>query len=293
MKTTILAASVMLSAMLSTTAARAGLFASSVERYRASVVAAHAVTAHSNTMEYLSVCLRASGPLRGIEVGDTRLPERLRAFLQARRVAKAQLQGNAADERAQKAEDDAYALSFVPYVSDQLCWLESLQDELRERKYFRSETEEDASSLEAYAKRHYSLMRTDVTAGLSTRNLGISPWEAMFRVEPTLAFDNGPQAALLGTVGLSYTFFPGLDLLQTPPTFDESLLSKYLQKSGVRLGAGPGQFDGQRIRLLLGAGIQVNAIAIWALYQPVDEKFMLAVSASDLSKLKDVMGWIK
>jgi hypothetical protein len=44
-------------------------------------------------------------------------------------------------------------------------------------------------------------------------------------------------------------------------------------------------------KFVFGGGVQVNAVAVWGLYEPKQKRWMLGVSASDLEKLKKVFGY--
>jgi len=125
---------------------------------------------------------------------------------------------------------------------------------------------------------------------LSEPHLGISPWEAVIRLEPAATFKHGAQAAVLGAAGLSYTFFPAIDRGKRPPGFEENFWSKWPKKSGGRIAVGVGS-SGGKARILLGTGVQINALGLWGLYDLEGRDFLFGLSASDLSIIKKVVPW--
>lgn len=275
--------------------ATAGQLPSSLEQYQAEV-RAELVTAPAGAVtDYLESCLAGANRLDGLEAGDPRLPVAFDALVKARMEADDKLTADTSGNPAVRAETAAYNRYLQPYRKAEYIALIRLQDGLLDRKYFQTETAKNANFIEGFVNGRLGLTRAeheDVMKAMRDPHLGVSPWEAIFRLEPAVALNNGAQPAILGTAGLSYTFFPTVERATDPPSFRESFWSKYLKKSGGRVGVGAGWADGEP-RLLLGTGVQVHAVAVWALYEPKDEKFLLGLGLSDLSQLKKVVGWFE
>ncbi|GFO65467.1 hypothetical protein M1B72_17060 [Geomonas paludis] len=279
--------------LVQTTVALAGQLSSSVEQYKMKVQLARANETNVIVQTYLEACLTGASALDGLEVGDPRVPDALKTAKNARIKAIGGLTPDTSNSSGVSAEVDAYNMNLQPYLKSHYINLVSLQDQLLERKYFKTETAKNANFLEGYVNSNWSLTRADHTGeALHRPNLGISPWEAIFRFEPTLAFEHGAQVAIMGTAGLSYTFFPEIDQNTMPFVFKENFLSNWVRKSGFRLGIGVGNLD-ERAKLLLGAGTQLNALGLWGLYKPDGSSFMFGLSASDLSKFKKAVSWFQ
>jgi hypothetical protein len=208
----------------------------------------------------------------------------------SRREAEGELTAETSGAQGVVEESNAFILHLQPYRKAEYINLVALQEELLERKYFKSETAKNANFLEGFINGRWSLTRSDYSDSFDQEHLGIAPWEAIFRFEPALAFDHGAQVAILGTAGLSYAFFPDIERSKTPMVFRENFWSKWVRKSGLRLGVGVGNLD-DRAKLLLGAGTQLNALGLWGLYKPDGETFLFGLSASDLSKFKKFISW--
>lgn len=266
----------------------AGQLSSSLGQYQETTKAALANEKNKKVEQYLRSCLTASNSLNGLEAGSRRLQAALTSFVTGRLGAAGELTPDTSGAESVRIEKQAYDKYIQPYRKAEYVSLISLQDQLLERKYFKTETAKNANFLEGYINGHWSLTRadhSDVKRVLAEPHLGVSPWEAIFRLEPALAFNGGAQVAILGTAGLSYTFFPSINREKSPPSFDESFLSKWVEKTGGRIGVGVGHIHSDT-RLLVGGGVQINALGLWGLYEPDDRIFMLGVSSANLGKLK-------
>jgi len=264
----------------------------SLEQYKAEVQAILVAAPAGPVTGYLKTCIEGADQLNGLEAIDPRVPTAFDALVKKRGEADEALTADTSKTAEVRAENAAYNAHLYAYRKAEYIGLIKLQDELLDRKYFKTETAKNANFLEGYVNGRLPLTRAqhgDVVKAFRDEHLGVSPWEAIFRFEPAMAFENGTQPAILGTAGLSYAFFPTVNRATTPVTFSESVWSRYLQKSGGRVGVGVGQFD-DKTRLVLGAGVQVYAAGLWALYEPDEQKFMFAVSMSDLSKIKKIIG---
>lgn len=272
----------------------AGQLSSSLEQYKQETRTLLAAEANEAVKKYLGAVLAAADQLNGLEAGDARLPAAFSKVVAARLDADDSLTSETSGTSGVQAEQKAYNTYLQPYRKEEYINLIALQDRLLERKYFKTETAKNANYLEGLVNSRWSLTRTiqsPMTKVLEEHpHLGVSPWEAIFRIEPTIAFHDGSQVALLGTAGLSYTFFPTVDRSKTPATLHETFLSDWVQKTGGRVGVGVGWKD-SRSHFLAGVGIQLNAVGLWGIYQPDDQIFMLGLSTSDLSKLQKVLPW--
>lgn len=268
----------------------AGQLSFSLEQYREKVRLALDSSTDESIRTYLQACLSAADNLNGLEADDFRVSEGFGKFVRKRLDAEGELPLSHIKDANIMAEQTAYNSHLYPYRKAEYISFVALQDQLLERKYFRTETAKNSNFLEAYANSNLPLTKADINAGTDTPNLGVSPWEAIFRLEPAVVFVDGTHLAILGTAGLSFTFFPEIDRSKVPIRFQESFKSKQIKKSGGRIGIGAGQID-DKTRLLMGAGMQISAIAFWGLYEPDRETTMLGISASDLSKMKKFIGW--
>ena len=275
--------------------ALAGPLADSLARYQRE---ARALLERENDAEvraYLGACLDAASQLHGREVDSPGIVAIFDDIALARNRARAKFATPPAGPALEtvRAEREAFVTHLQSYLADHKLQRMALQNKLLARKYFNEQTVKNANYLEGFVNGHFALTRADPTMLSRTdgpRPLGVSPWEAIFRLEPTLALRGGPQAAIMGAAGLSYTFFPKIDATSLEPT--ETFRSGTIKKTGLRLGAGAASLDG-KTRLLVGPGVQLHALAIWCLYQPNDRAVMLGVGTADLGKLKKALGWFE
>jgi hypothetical protein len=270
----------------------AGQLSADVALYKETVKALESSASVPVVREYLQSCLDGAKLLDGLEAGDAAVSDAFKKIVEARKEWPLKLDTNRRDP-AVAAESAAYNARLQGYVKEEYIRLVSLQDELFERKYFQNETSASANFIEGAINSHWSFTRADrgnPQEVLKSETLGVSPWEAIVRLEPTYVFEDGGQGAVMGTIGLTRTFFPEITHTSNGATFDETLWSKTIQKVGLRAGIGVGKID-EDTKLLLGLGVQVWSVGIWGLYEPDDSTFLLGVSLSDLSKLKKVVGW--
>jgi len=273
--------------------AQAGQLQDSLTDYKVKISEALADEKFEFAKKYLLSCLAAADNLNGLEAGDKRVSEAFHKLVSMRLEALSGLTPQTSGAAGVRAEKDAYDAYLQPFLLDEYIGLVALQDRLLERKYFKSETAQYSNFIERYINGKWSLTRadhSDITKVLGEPHLGISPWEAIVRLEPAATFNRGAQAAILGTAGLSYTFFPVIDRSKTPPGFDESFWSKWLKKSGGKITIGVGSNE-NKARILAGTGVQINAVVLWALYEPEGRDFMFGLSASDLGVIKKIVPW--
>lgn len=278
---------------IQTAVAIAGQLPSSLEQYRERTRDVLAGERNDAVGEYLRSCLAAADHLNGLEAADSRVPGAFSTLVRMRLDADGKLDRQTSGSPGVRAETEAYNTHLQPYLKEEYLGLIRLQDQLLERKYFKNETAKNANFLEGIVNSYWSLTRadhSDIRKVLAEPHLGVSPWEAIFRLEPTVAVHNGARGAILGTAGLCYAFFPEVVRDGVAATFRESFWSRWVEKTGGRLGVGVGEIEGDA-RLLLGTGVQLNAVGLWGLYEPDGDRFMFGVSASDLSKFRKVVSW--
>lgn len=283
------------SIMFIQTAALAGQLSASLEQYKMRVNAVLAGTQDEIVKEYVQTCLTAADQLNGLEAGDPRVYDAFKAMVTFRSKADDLLTARISGDPAVRKETVAYNEYLQPYLKEKYINLIKLQDELFERKYFKTEIAENANFIEGYINGHIGFTRTDngnPSEVLDQPTLGVSPLEMVFRLEPAFVFNNGQQMMIFGTAGLSYTYFPNIDRSKTPRSFNESFWSKYVQKSGIRLGAGVNQIN-NNTRLLFGTGIQINILALWAIYEPDNHNYVLGLGTSNLSIFDNFLPWFK
>jgi hypothetical protein len=277
------------------TAALAGQLSAALEQYKMRVNAVLSGTQDEMVREYVQTCLTSADQLNGLEAEDPRVYDAFKAMVAFRSKADDLLTSRISGDPAVRKETAAYNEYLQPYLKEKYIGLIKLQDELLERKYFKTEIAGNANFIEGYINGHIGFTRTDngnPSEVLDKPTLGVSPWEAIFRFEPALLLNRSQQMPIFGTAGLSYTFFPSIDRSKTPRSFDESFWSKYIQKSGARLGVGFGKND-NNMRLLLGAGVQINIFALWAIYEPDNYDSMIGFGTSNLSILDNFLPWFE
>ncbi|MDD2898786.1 MAG: hypothetical protein PHI31_08735 [Desulfuromonadaceae bacterium] len=273
----------------------AGQLPASLEQYQTQTANLLTGEEDEHVRKYLSECLEASRHLNGIEAEDVRVTTAFQALVAARLAAAGGLTAETSGAPGIRTEQRLYTTHVQPYLKNEYISLVRLQDQLLQRKYFRNETAKNANFIEGAVNSYWSLTRadhTDLKNVAADPHLGVSPWEAVFRLEPTLAVHHGGQFAVMGSAGLSYAFFPDVRHNGTSAVFNETFWSKWLQKSGGRLGVGAGQVE-NKTRFLAGAGVQIASAGLWGIYEPERRTFMFGISAADLSKLKKVVSWLE
>ena len=265
-------------------------FAEHLALYRQQTSVALAAETEPKARRYLEESLSNASRLDELEPGHPDFSGALRDVAKRRRELDDILTPtngvSSITERVEK-EQAAHNAHINRYIRPEFIVKAGLQADLLELKYFTTKTAKNANVIEGYINGRWSLTRAD-DRKIDNDTLGVKPWEAICRLEPTVAFRGGAQPAIVGALGLSYTFFPRLN--RATMKLDPTPESKWLKKTGVRLGAGAGRFD-DHTRFLIGPGVQISALAIWGLYSPKDKSMMLGLSTADLSKLKKVFGY--
>lgn len=278
------------------TAVLAGQLPVSLERYQGEVKELISSTSNEAVKSYLRTCLVAADYLKGLEAEDPRVFEAFNKFVA--KYSEGDIFITAPQNRRDSAvrkESAAYGKYLAPYRDADYINLVRLQDQLFERKYFKTEIAGNSNYFESWLNDHWAFTSAatgDVITVFSEPSLGVPPWEVVVRAEPAFVFNNSTQTILLGVLGLSYTYFPAIDRSTTPALFKESILSEYVQKSGVRLGAGVGQIK-DKASFLLGIGAQINILGVWVFYEPDNKSGVLGFAVNNLSILKSVLPWFE
>ncbi len=197
----------------------------------------------------------------------------------------------AIQSQAIQTESGLYTRYIQPYIKQNYLNFLSAQQNLLQRKYF-SIDDHSANFVEGYLNSTLPLTRVNLNDAQAKQDpyLGVSPWEATFRVEPAMIFVGQPAPALLLTLGATYTILPEVNLSVSPPDFQETFATTYIQKAGPRIGFGAMQKEGE-VQWVAGAGMHVRSVAIWVLYDYSDQKVALGVGLSNLSVLAKVISW--
>lgn len=208
------------------------------------------------------------------------------AFRDSRREAAQALSGEQNGHPAVVGENALYLARIAPCLDAHFYSRKRAEIELFQRKYFDEDDPNTSNFLEGWVNGRASCLRYSETASDSWhRSYGVSAWEATFRVEPVLLFDGDETAGALLALGLLYNNFPVIT-----PTRDggihirDSLASKWLRRSGIRVGAGVDFEDNPRF--IGGFGIQIRAWTAWGVYSDRDEEWYAAIGLSDWEWLK-------
>jgi len=160
--------------------------------------------------------------------------------------------------------------------------------ELLERKYFEEDDPAEANLLEGWINGRVGFLQYRERSQAWYRAHGVSAWEVTVRTEPVVLLAGSNDAGVLFAGGLLYNFFPEVAQRPDDPfTADvtDGFLAKQVKRIGLRAGAGA-VFDGEGPDLLLGLGLQVRAISLWATYQPEDTQWSLAFGISEWDWVK-------
>ena len=243
--------------------------------------------------EYLDGCVqRATALLRLVDarpVDTLAIRAALRDFKDYRNDKKNKL-GPLTDlgRELLQAENRGHWPPLASYLEGDYLEYLVVKHELLERKYFEEDDPTQANLLEGWINGRFDLFRYREKGEAWYRHHGVSAWEATVRTEPVVVFSGANDAGVLFAGGLIYDFFPEVSQRPDDPyTADvhEDFLSRQVKRVGLRVGAGA-VFDGEGPDLLLGLGLQVRAVSLWATYQPEDTDWSLAFGISEWDWLK-------
>jgi len=187
-----------------------------------------------------------------------------------------------------QAENRGHWPPLATYLDGEYLQYLVVKRELLERKYFEEDDPAQANLLEGWINGRFDLFRYDEQGGEWYRHHGVSAWEVTVRTEPVVVFSDTHDAGVLFAGGLLYNFFPAVTQRPDDPyTADayEGFFSRRVKRVGLRAGAGA-VFDGEGPDLVLGLGLQVRAVSLWATYQPEDSDWSLAFGISEWDWLK-------
>ncbi len=103
-----------------------------------------------------------------------------------------------------------------------------------------------------------------------------------------MAFDSDNTAGFLLSTGLIMNLFPEIKVLANQVTVNDNWASEYIKRVGLKLGAGGDVGEGSS-RFIGGAGLQIARFSIWGIYQEREDRFVAAISASDLDWVKEML----
>ena len=154
---------------------------------------------------------------------------------------------------------------------------------LADRKFFEKDDESKGTILELWLNGAFKFTSTKLT-DLQGPQYGIKNWEINARFEPIGFIVNKDWTGVLFSFGTIYNFFPVLQQKNDDVEVKDTFYSKYIKRSGIKLGVG-GRFEDEFI-INAGAGFQVRAFTIWSLYSFENKKVYYAVGINDLSWVK-------
>ena len=160
---------------------------------------------------------------------------------------------------------------------------------LADRKFFEKDDESKGTILELWFNGAFKFTSTKLT-DLQGPQYGIKNWEINARFEPIGFIVNKDWTGVLFSFGTIYNFFPVLQQKNDDVKVKDTFYSKYIKRSGIKLGVG-GRFEDEFI-INAGAGFQVRAFTIWSLYSFENKKVYYAVGINDLSWVKFFIPYI-
>jgi len=160
---------------------------------------------------------------------------------------------------------------------------------LADRKFFEKDDESKGTILELWLNGYFNFTSTKLT-DLTGPQFGIKSWEINARFEPIGFIVEKDWTGILFSFGTIYNFFPILQQKNDDVKIKETFYSKYLKRSGIKLGIG-GRFEDDFI-VNAGAGLQVRAFTFWSLYSFKDKEVYYAVGINDLSWVKFFIPYI-
>ncbi|MBN1406607.1 MAG: hypothetical protein JW956_02395 [Calditrichaceae bacterium] len=154
---------------------------------------------------------------------------------------------------------------------------------LADRKFFEKDDESKGTIIELWLNGAFKFTSTKLT-DLQGPQYGIKNWEISARFEPIGFIVNKDWTGVLFSFGTIYNFFPILQQKNDDVKVQDTFYSKYIKRSGIKLGVG-GRFEDEFI-VNAGAGLQVRAFTFWSLYSFENKKVYYAVGINDLSWVK-------
>jgi len=174
----------------------------------------------------------------------------------------------------------------MPYLKNPYYSRKRAEVELFKRKYFEDDDPRSANLVEGWANGHYRWLKYSEDApDRWHRSHGVSAWEMTFRVEPVVVFDGDETLGALFALGWLYTAFPTITATDDGGIHtQETLASKWLRRTGLRLGAGVDLNDDPHF--IGGIGLQIRAWTLWSIYREEPSEWYAAIGLSDGEWLK-------
>lgn len=194
-----------------------------------------------------------------------------------------------------KRETASWTKHLAPHLADDV-FLKNLviRKKLFEFKYFEEDDPKQANMLEGWLNGTIPFTRYREEEKWYRQD-GVSKWEASMRIEPLIILENGNHPGVLAAAGLLYNFFPMVGQSQDDKfqaTVEDDLFSKYLKRTGLKLGAGA-LFDDPDTEFLAGLGLQLRAWSLWGVYSTGESRYSLALSLSEWDWLKKALPFFK
>ncbi|MCA8950212.1 MAG: hypothetical protein KDE27_11970 [Planctomycetes bacterium] len=164
------------------------------------------------------------------------------------------------------------------------------RSQLFARKYFHDPDDDGGNLIEGIVNSSFELFRSDQVGAVPDGrrswpdSYGVSPWEAVARIEPFAAIDGEARFGALGALGVTRHLFPGQD-------GKETFLSEYVQRFGLRLGAGVTSRNNETGDLVLGVGLQVRSLTVWTLWDGEEDEVFVGLGSGDFRWLDELTTW--
>lgn len=189
-------------------------------------------------------------------------------------------------------EKQLYDIHIAPELKGRFVENHAVRVDLLTRKYFSGDEDDKGNFLEAYINSRLPfVVSTELPASPEDdpwyRTRGVSHFETTLRLEPLVIFEESDEnPALFGTFGMVYHFFPEYEpqLFEANPR--EGFASQWIQRIGVRVGAGAQDRDDEGADFVYGAGLQVRSFTLWGTHNPESSEFGFGIGVSDLEWIK-------
>lgn len=163
-------------------------------------------------------------------------------------------------------------------------WLDRRAD-LFARKYFHDPNDDGGNFIEGVLNSNFELFRSVQIGDRGWQDTaGVSPWEAVARLEPFAPIDDLSRIGIIAGLGTTYHYFPSAS--QEP-----GFMPSWVQRLGLRVGAGYIPEEGENGDVVFGGAVHVRSLSVWALWQPEDNEVFVAVGAADFRWLSDLTTW--
>jgi hypothetical protein len=186
-------------------------------------------------------------------------------------------------------EQELYNALVQDIIYKDLIYALKARNILADRKFFEKDDESKGTILELWLNGAFKFTSTKLT-DLQGPQYGIKNWEINARFEPIGFIVDKDWTGVLFSFGTIYNFFPILEQKNDDVKVKDTFFSKYIKRSGIKLGLG-GRFEDDFI-INTGAGFQLRAFTFWSLYSFESKKVYYAVGVNDLSWVKFFIPYI-